>query len=99
LCTVLDCSACCLGYGGIWPGDPNAKKYKVTIKSKTTGEEYTADVPSDRYIYFYFEEQGIGKDDEEARKENTYRGLVDVVDVCRSLTIMPVVPDVSTWGM
>ena len=47
------------GYGGIWPGNPDAKKYKVTVRSKKTGEEYTAMVPSDRYIYFYFEEQGI----------------------------------------
>ena len=47
------------GYGGIWPGNPDAKKYKVTVKSKKTGEEFTAMVPNDRYIYFYFEEQGI----------------------------------------
>ncbi len=47
------------GYGGLWPGNPNAKKYKVTIRSKKTGEEFVADVPSDRYIYFYFEEMGI----------------------------------------
>lgn len=47
------------GYGGYWPGDPNAKKYKVTIKSKKTGEEFTAMVPNDRYIYMYFEELGI----------------------------------------
>jgi hypothetical protein len=30
------------GYGGYWPGNPDAKKYKVTIKSKKTGEEFTA---------------------------------------------------------
>jgi ferredoxin len=47
------------GYGGYWPGNPNAKKYKVTIKSAKTGEEFTAMVPEDRYIYFYFEEMGI----------------------------------------
>lgn len=47
------------GYGGMWPGDPNAKKYKVTIKSQKTGESFTAEVPRDRYIYFYFEELGI----------------------------------------
>ena len=47
------------GYGGYWPGNPNAKKYKVTIKSQKTGEEYTAMVPNDRYIFMYFEEQGI----------------------------------------
>ena len=47
------------GYGGYWPGNPDAKKYKVTIKSQKTGEEVTAMVPNDRYIYMYFEEQGI----------------------------------------
>jgi hypothetical protein len=47
------------GYGGIWPGNPNAKKYSVTIKSKSDSTEYTLQVPSDRYIYFYFEENGI----------------------------------------
>lgn len=47
------------GYGGYWPGDPNAKKYTVTIRSKKTGEEFVQEVPEDRYIYFYFEEQGI----------------------------------------
>jgi len=48
------------GYGGIWPGNPDAKKYSVTFKSKKEpGKEYTLMVPSDRYIYFYFEEKGI----------------------------------------
>jgi ferredoxin len=47
------------GYGGIWPGDPNAKTYSVTVISKKTGETFQCDVPNDRYIYFYFEEQGI----------------------------------------
>lgn len=47
------------GFGGIWPGNPDAPKFKVTIKSKKTGEEYVANVPADRYIYFYFEEMGI----------------------------------------
>jgi len=47
------------GYGGLWPGNPNAKTYKVTIKSAKTGEEFVANVPEDRYIYFYFEELGI----------------------------------------
>ena len=45
------------GFGGIWPGSPSAKKYNVTILSN--GTSYTAQVPSDRYIYFYFEELGI----------------------------------------
>lgn len=47
------------GFGGIWPGDPNAKTYKVTIRSKIDKTEYTVDVPVDRYIYHYFEEMGI----------------------------------------
>jgi ferredoxin len=47
------------GYGGIWPGDPNAKKYKVTIRSRKSGEEFTSMVPSDRYIFFHFEESEI----------------------------------------
>jgi ferredoxin len=47
------------GYGGVWPGDPNAKKYKVTIRSRKTGEEFTSMVPSDRYIFFHFEEKDI----------------------------------------
>ena len=47
------------GYGGIWPGDPNAKKYKVTIRDPTTGDEFTTMVPRDRYIFYVFEEMGI----------------------------------------
>ena len=47
------------GYGGIWPGNPDAKKYLVKVISKKTGEELSIQVPEDRYIYFYFEEQGI----------------------------------------
>lgn len=47
------------GYGGIWPGDPNAPKFNVKIVSRKTGESYECEVPSDRYIYFYFEEMGI----------------------------------------
>ena len=48
------------GFGGVWPGNPNAKKYSVTLKSKKEGGgEYTLMVPSDRYIFFYFEEMGI----------------------------------------
>eukprot|EP01038_Epipyxis_sp_PR26KG_P012747 gene12747-17089_t len=47
------------GYGGYWPGDENAPKYNVTIISKKTNERFTSMVPRDRYIFFYFEEQGI----------------------------------------
>jgi ferredoxin len=47
------------GYGGFWPGDPDAKKYEVKIVSQSKKEEYTLMVPEDRYIYFYFEEEGI----------------------------------------
>ena len=45
------------GFGGFWPGNPDAKRHKVTIISGK--ESYTLAVPVDRYIYFYFEEQGI----------------------------------------
>jgi hypothetical protein len=47
------------GYGGIWPGDPDAPTCEVTIRSKGSGQEYTVKVPKDRYIYFVFEEMGI----------------------------------------
>jgi len=48
------------GYGGVWPGNPDAKKYSVTLRSKKEpSKEYTLQVPSDRYIYHYFEEKGI----------------------------------------
>lgn len=47
------------GFGGLWQGDPNAEKFKVTIKSKKAGEEYTCLVPKDRYIFYVFEEEGI----------------------------------------
>lgn len=45
------------GVGGFWPGRPDAKRHKVTILSGS--DSYTLMVPVDRYIYFYFEEQGI----------------------------------------
>jgi ferredoxin len=47
------------GHGGIWPGDPNAPTFKVTIKNSNGTFEHTLDVPVDRYIHFYFEEMGI----------------------------------------
>ena len=48
------------GFGGYWPGDPNAKKYNVTIQlSSSTSETISLLVPEDRYIYFYFEEMGF----------------------------------------
>ncbi len=47
------------GFGGIWPGDPNAKTYKVTVKDPRTGTNYTMDVPEDRYIFFAFEDAGV----------------------------------------
>lgn len=46
------------GYGGVWPGDPNAPKFNVTIISKSAQETFSVMVPNDRYIYFYFEEAG-----------------------------------------
>jgi ferredoxin len=47
------------GYGGIWPGDPNAPTFKVTFRSKASGQEYSLNVPKDRYIFYVFEEEGI----------------------------------------
>ena len=47
------------GYGGLWPGDPNAPTYKVTIRSNKTKQEFVAQVPRDRYIYYHFEEEGF----------------------------------------
>lgn len=44
-------------YGGFWPGNPDAKRHKVTILADS--KSYTLMVPVDRFIYFYFEEQGI----------------------------------------
>ncbi len=48
------------GFGGYWPGDPNARKYNVTIQiSSSTQDTISLLVPEDRYIYFYFEEMGF----------------------------------------
>lgn len=48
------------GFGGYWPGDPNAPTHKVSFVSNTTGEIIALlDVPRDRYIFFYFEEMGL----------------------------------------
>ncbi|CAM9585394.1 unnamed protein product [Phaeothamnion confervicola] len=42
------------GFGGIWPGDPNAETHRVRVMKD--GEEVASlDVPVDRYIYFAFE--------------------------------------------
>uniref|UniRef100_A0A0G4HZN2 2Fe-2S ferredoxin-type domain-containing protein n=1 Tax=Chromera velia CCMP2878 TaxID=1169474 RepID=A0A0G4HZN2_9ALVE len=45
--------------GGAFPGDPDAKKYNVTLIDSKTGESYSLDVAEDRYIFFAFEEAGI----------------------------------------
>jgi len=52
------------GFGGYWPGSPDAKKYNVTIvlpKSADGSQKppLSLMVPEDRYIYFYFEEMGV----------------------------------------
>jgi ferredoxin len=47
------------GYGGWWPGDPTAPKFKVTVKSNSGEDIHILDVPRDRFIYSYFEENGI----------------------------------------
>ena len=45
------------GFGGVWPGNPDAKKYKVTVISRKTNETFTAQVANDRYVYYAFEEE------------------------------------------
>jgi len=47
------------GFGGPWPGDPNAPTFNVKVRNVDTGEEVEMDVPVDRYIYFAFEDAGI----------------------------------------
>lgn len=47
------------GHGGYWPGNPDAKRYNVTITTKGSKDVFTLLVPEDRYIFFYFEEEGI----------------------------------------
>jgi ferredoxin len=47
------------GFGGPWPGDPNATRYNVTILREDTGQRFELQVPRDRYIYFVFEEEGV----------------------------------------
>jgi hypothetical protein len=42
------------GFGGFWPGDPNAEKFKVTVRTKS-GEEFSCMVPKDRYMFHVFE--------------------------------------------
>ena len=44
------------GFGGVWPGNPEAEKFKVTVKSRKTGETFLTEVAKDRYIYYAFEE-------------------------------------------
>lgn len=41
------------------PGDPYARKYRVTIRNHKTGECYVRYVPTDRYIWWSFLEQGV----------------------------------------
>ncbi len=49
------------GYGGYWPGDPDAEKFNVTLKSHLNGisSSVSVMVPNDRYIFRFIEEQGI----------------------------------------
>ena len=45
------------GHGGVWPGNPDAEKFKVTVISKKTNETFVTEVAKDRYIYYAFEEK------------------------------------------
>ncbi|KAK4526853.1 hypothetical protein GAYE_SCF28MG4771 [Galdieria yellowstonensis] len=44
---------------GETPGDPYARKYRVVVRNQKTGECYIRYVPTDRYIWWSFLEQGI----------------------------------------
>lgn len=56
---MIDCTRLPPGTGGKWPGDPNALKHNVTIVSPNGEEAFSLKVPEDRFIFSYFEEQGI----------------------------------------
>lgn len=45
--------------GGAIPGDPNAKRHRVTVHDPFREQTHTLDVPEDRYIWWYFNERGI----------------------------------------
>ena len=45
------------GYGGVWPGNPEAETFKVTVISRKTNETFITEVAKDRYIYYAFEEK------------------------------------------
>mmetsp|Transcript_18506 Transcript_18506/g.24450 ORF Transcript_18506/g.24450 Transcript_18506/m.24450 type:complete len:211 (+) Transcript_18506:88-720(+) len=47
------------GFGGPWPGDPDAPKFKVTVRNLDEGKEISHMVPADRYIYFQMEDDDI----------------------------------------
>jgi ferredoxin len=44
--------------GGALTGDPHAPKHRVTIRNWRGDESLTVEVPEDRYIWWYFREQG-----------------------------------------
>ena len=45
------------GYGGVWPGNPKAETFNVTVISRKTNETFSTEVAKDRYIYYAFEEK------------------------------------------
>ncbi|CAM9671531.1 unnamed protein product [Pylaiella littoralis] len=47
------------GFGGIWPGDPDAETHHVTYVNKAGEEVASVDVPVDRYVYFATEDAGV----------------------------------------
>ena len=47
------------GYGGVWPGNPEAETFKVTVINRKTNETFVTDVAKDRYIYYAFEEKKL----------------------------------------
>lgn len=47
------------GFGGVWPGDPDAQTHNVKFVNKKGEEVAEMDVPVDRYIYFATEDADI----------------------------------------
>ncbi|CAM9872433.1 unnamed protein product, partial [Hapterophycus canaliculatus] len=47
------------GFGGIWPGDPDAETHHVTYVNKAGEEVASLDVPVDRFVFFATEDAGV----------------------------------------
>ena len=47
-----------LARSGALPGDPHARKYPVTVHNYRGDQKLSVEVPEDRFIWWYLEEQG-----------------------------------------